>query len=439
MSTIIAYIALTLILAAVLLVAAAPVLPTVFNVAIVGLVAYRTTKRWLIRIPLFIALSALISWNLRIPTLISDHFGSAPQPEVKIGRAVTLGFNEKVSLRIAAPEVYYRRGNHVPSWGFNGSGGSFELGVKKVPMIVENPADALRSANIPVSSEDGQRVSIEVRSSIASGFNHIDVTVRDELGVAATLRHAPRVNFPLEKLDRSGQSDSNWLGSLAFIAQKTPWNPTKDYYPHDYAPIKEFLAEALLQRGPIVSGGSVGVTADSLDKASVPVEHYAVVSIKSLRENEVEKPYQPCVGEASGMPFDVGADVSVSIAWGDKDFPPIHVPRTPVDGNWPALNAAGCSGNGFWVSSNSNGFLRVWQYEANFESRSVILRRRVKVAFPEEIATEIRAQRQFLVSSIANAEKNIGFDLAYHERDPRSGRYVFREGYRVLAVPSKKG
>lgn len=427
--TVIGYLAFALFSVAILLFAAVPAIPSVLNCVCSALIVRKVSSRLMVRVLMFIAISAVMSWNLRFPTLKADHLGSPPVSDASVARKVVLGPFEKVSVKLDSPQVFYRRNTAVPSWGFKNN--QWELGVTSVPMIVESPLNIIREIGIAVSKEENSRVSIGLTSTLVDGITQIRITVTDENGIAATYQQDARRNYTLEQLDSQGSPGSGWKGHFAFLTQKTPWNPTKELYPPQHAPIRDFFRNALLQSGATSTGKFVPPQFDSLDKAAVFVEQLLVREVKSLSLDRVPAPYQRCVGTDSEKSFDAFASNTLEVSWADKDIPPIRLPIVAIDGYHPSLHAVSCSGNSVWLASSHLGAIYAWRYEVNFAMRSLILKERLKLDIPDQVADK-KERRFFWLASIEPSRQGYNLLLARHEQDPpSSGRFVPREGYLV--------
>lgn len=427
MTTILASIAWLLLLVSLFL---APLLPSILNLLVAGFIAFKLSKLWRIRLLLLPVLSAVLSWNVRIPHLKETYLTDSAAPEVAIHRKVILGPYEKMTVVVDEPTVYYRRTSSVPIWGFRDN--QWRIGITRVPMVVEEPLTSIRQMGIAATDTGTNRVVLRINSEVKNGLSRIRLELHDNQGVAATYAHDPRRNYPFETLDSSGDLGGGWASYLVFLTQHTPWNFQRAFYPDQYMPIKGFLERALAQYGASADGTLIPPAMDSMDTAGRLVDVRLRRDVKVIAAGDLPAPSSQCTGEDSGRKFSAHTTNALEVHWENNDFPPLRLAFSAIDGYLPAFSTASCVENTVWITTNHMGKIHAWKYAVSFGERSLVLKQRLTFAIPVEISGA--DARNYFVRSIAGDSGGYDILLARYEETPRlSGRVLARGGVLVRA------
>lgn len=367
--------------------------PTALNIAVSAYTSIKITKRWYLVFLIVASISALLSFNVRIPNLIFDASNPDFWPSQEITRKLLIAPDEKISLKLDEPAIYYRQNTAVSHWWPLSEGSA---NVKPLPMIVERPKDILRRLKFPSTVDEASRVSLTINTTHADGLVIIHAELKDQEGLAASYHHVARRNFNFENLNSRGVNKEPWRAYFSIFTQKTPWNWSRDYYPPRFSPIEDFLKKA-------VSFQAVDAFHAQTDSDGVPARvptkpQLATISAPpvALPLDEVPEYRQKCQGISKNQPFQAYASVGqIIIFWEDQDFYPMILGGS-VDGYQGSLNVTACSGSEIKVTSVHSGEINIWHYQVDFMTRSLIPSALVNLAVPAELLDEKLRYRAYL-------------------------------------------
>jgi len=432
------YIAAAFLLLLVILVSLVPAaLPTAINVAASLFLALKIAKRRILFVPVLIAVSALLSFNVRIPSMITEGGTPGKLPQSHIAKKTLIGPDDKLRLDADSDVISYRQTNEVLRWGLQND---WRLRLGSVSIISEYPNHILREQGVAATPGTEGNAVLRIRNTLRNdGIVEISAQIINNGEIAATYRHEARRSYPFEEIDQRGMPRDNWVSHLLYLTQFTPWNIPRDLFPKGYSPFSEFLKNAVGQYALSASGTVAQPVLEQMNDPAKLIEGTArLVFEDTLSKLSVPPLKWHCNGEDAGHEFTVTP--LVGIAWKDKEIPGLKMPIAPVDGYSPSPVTSVCSGNHFWISAYQHNLKRlyVWHYVVDFRGRSLRLQEWVKADLPKNALARVEKwQRRGLH---LNKVGKTSYELFFVHYDEDSfGMPTAKEGIEIeIKLPVKE-
>lgn len=405
---------------------AAFILPTIINIALSTYIGLKITKKWISAIPTIILVSALLSFNVRIPHLASDYFSDDLMPSYEISRKLEVHPSEKILLSTNEDEIFYRSDTSVKGWGFHDN---WQLDLYETPMIVERPEWILRDLGLASTNTGSHHASITFHSKVINGRAYIRVVLRDEYGISATYKHVARRNIGIDNLNSSGEQIDPWRGYVSLFTQRTPWNWSINYYPKSFTPLADFLSKAVVLKGSEKAPSSVEIQEPTL-----------LSVLRSERLLNVQDDRFAITHHCEGADRDVKYSVtatshSVSVIWADRDYPPLLIKIGPFDGFYHWNNVSSCSGNKFVITTLIADKALARTFEVDSSNRQATLKEWVQL--PSTFPTSSRqAKSRLFLNSLKSGIYEFVF-VRYQKTTVGPRRFVATEGERIFATAAQ--
>lgn len=369
------------------------ILPTLLNVAVSIWIACMLSRNWGVRLALAAVISLALSINFRIPSVVMDAF-TEPKVQSNVSKKVVLGPSEKVRMDSDGEHLYYRRTTEPPRFGIQND---WHFRIGHIPVVKERPVEILKDNGVAVStSSASQRVVLRVRRHESMGIMRVMVTLEDSGQIVASYEQSVRKAFLLEDFNHHGKFVDDWRPVFLYLTQATPWNLSKEIFPRGYAPLANFLREAIEQRGVLEDGSMVQATSDPVNLMSRSGKSRAKITFEYPRfGHAIPDGQKTCEGNDGEWPFSVTR--AGEVIWKDEDFPPLHVQNVPVDGVRPFFSGVMCFGDSFWLGVYHMKRIHLWQYKVSFKERSLKLQKWLRPELPAVVQASVEGwERKFL-------------------------------------------
>ena len=229
-------------------------LPTFVNFVI----SYGVTKALIAndmwKILVFVLISILLGFNVKVPYLISDYID---RDEMNITKQLIILPNEFLSIETnetdwpTRPWLFTTPPPHFKYWSFKG--------VKPLFVSRENIENTLSIAQIPYNLAIGSKNILRLDVNSSSDKLIISASVIDQGQVAATLKLSRRLRFPLEFPRGAEEPSATFFERLGYLLHSNIWNhildktPSNDsamyHYAQEYSVLAEFIKKAASTKG----------------------------------------------------------------------------------------------------------------------------------------------------------------------------------------------
>jgi hypothetical protein len=402
------------------------VVPYILNIGVSAFIAFKLVRRPMLRILVFVGLSALMSLNVRMLTWIQ---GDPNEVRTKIVGKAAIDPEEKLVLDSDSQHVYFRRRTDPPRFGLRND---WSIGFVPVETVYEEPTRILSNLGIGHHTGTDGKTVLRIRTRENLGVMQVSASILVNGTPMSEYTHMVRKSYPLEEFDYYGKfKDGDWKAAFLYLTQSTLWVAHRDLVPVTYRPLREYIKAAVEQRGVSEDGTSIAPVIDGLNVLSRWAGAKATTDLTSLPAYDMPPTIgRTCKGKDAGHDFT--AVPPETVIWKDEDLPRMTIPRSTVDGYLVLPSAIACDkeANRFWLGAYHLGKLNLWRYRVDFRGRSLRLERWLQAQVSQEArqAFDELRPRGLRIGAIHESSADLYVFKAVNDR---WGRPVADHGYRV--------
>lgn len=235
--------------------------PTALNLGLSYLAIQLLPARRALTIPVFLIVSLVLAFNVRIPGMLDDWFSAEKIQQNSVARLVEISQDEPLLVVSNVDRISFRDPPHE-SIGLGGNEGCGCFYWIFPRTITESVEDALQRSGIRYRTSGNARYKLVIDSREKDGITFLEINLWDGSQKTAQYKTRLRSYHRYEESFGKGHAkDVDFLPHrLLFLAQNTLWNHALSSATHIKIkfPIKDFL-EKSVRVTPLPGQKSVGV------------------------------------------------------------------------------------------------------------------------------------------------------------------------------------